>query len=204
MNRTLFPMLFVALLGTPGLAVAGGAGTAARDGQSPLPLVPLGSSSDYAMVEAGTGAPDFSYETLAGGRARLRDLRAQGHVLLVFGASEDVLARLQKETESLSRLGIVPVAVLDWRTGACRGVVRRLGLTYPVVPDPRRTIGAQYNVLDPRTRQDSPAWFVVDRGGRVRGLDRFDWPRESWAVVAASSLGLPAGDMSVPASHPHE
>lgn len=110
------------------------------------------------------------------------------------------LRRLQRESERLTRLGVVPVAVLDWRVGACREVVRRLSLTFPVVPDRQRAIGAQYNVLDPYTRQDSPAWFLVDRAGRVRGLDRFELPREAWVNVASTALGLPAEGSSLPAA----
>lgn len=200
MKRSLLPLVFVVLLGSSGSAFAGG-GIVTAEASKSIPLVPLGSNSEYAVIEAGSNAPDFAYETLAGGGARLRDLRAQGHVLLVFGAGEADLVRLQREADRLTRLGIVPVAVLDWRPGACRGVVKKLSLTFPVVPDPQRTIGAQYNALDPLTRQDAPAWFVVDRRGRVRGLDRFEWPREPWANVATTCLGLPAGDVLVPTSH---
>lgn len=198
LNRILLPLAFAALLGSAGTADATGVGA---DGQKPLPQIPLGSSTEYPVVDAGANAPDFSYETLAGAPARLRDLRAQGHVLLVFGATEPDLRQLELEAGRLKRLGVVPVAVLDWRVGACRSVVKKLSLTFPVVPDPQRTIGAQYNVLDPRTRQHAYAWFVVDRRGRVRGLDRFELPREPWETVAATSLGLPTGDTPRPASN---
>jgi len=200
LNRILLPLAFAALLGPAVTADAAGAGAFGPDGQRLLPQIPLGGGTEYAMVEAGASAPDFAYETLAGGTARLRDLRAQGHVLLVFGAAESDLRRLELESSRLTRLGVVPVAVLDWRVGACRSVVRRLGLTFPVVPDVQRAIGAQYNVLDPRTRQASRAWFVVDREGRVRGLDRFELPREPWVSVAATSLGLPLDDAPRPAA----
>lgn len=196
MKRILLPLAIAGLMGSAGSAVALGA-----DGQKPLPQIPLGSSTEYAMVEAGSGAPDFAYETLAGGTARLRDLRGQGHVLLVFGAAESDLRRLELESGRLTRLGVVPVAVLDWRIGACRSVVRKLALTFPVVPDPQRAIGSQFNALDPRTRQNARAWFVVDRQGRVRGLDRFELPREPWVSVAATSLGLPMDGTPRPASH---
>lgn len=186
-----------ALLGSAGSSVSSAAPGA--DGQKRLPQVPLGGGPDYAMVEPGSSAPDFAYETLAGGDARLRDLRDQGHVLLVFGANEAELRRLDLEYDRLARLGVVPVAVLDWRVGACRSVVRRLSLRYPVVPDPQRAIGAQYNALEARTRQNVRAWFVVDRAGRVRGLDRYELPRGSWADVAASALGLPADGVLRPA-----
>ena len=198
LNRILLPLAFAALLGSADTADAIGVGA---DGQQPLPQIPLGSSTEYAMVEAGANAPDFAYETLAGGTARLRDLRGQGHVLLVFGATEPDLRRLELEAERLTRLGVVPVAVLDWRVGSCRSVVKKLSLSFPVVPDPQRTIGAQYNVLDRRTRQHARAWFVVDRLGRVRGLDRFELPREPWQNIAAKSLGLPTDDTPRPASN---
>lgn len=198
MKRILTTLAAAALLGTAGASVSSAAARA--DGQGRLPQIPLGGGTEYATVESGSSAPDFAYENLAGGDARLRDLRAQGHVLLVFGAKEADLRRLESESGPLTRLGVVPVAVLDWRTGACRSAVRRLSLTYPVVPDPQRAIGAQYNALDPRTRQNVPAWFVVDRQGRVRGLDRFELPRGSWADVAASALGLPADGVPRPAS----
>lgn len=200
MNRTLLPLALAALLGSAGTADALGAGAPVAEGQKPLPQIPLGSSTEYAMVESGASAPDFAYETLAGATARLRDLRGQGHVLLVFGAKENDLRRLELEAGGLTRLGVVPVAVLDWRIGACRSVVRKLALTFPVVPDPQRAIGAQYNALEPRTRQNARAWFVVDRQGRVRALDRFELPREPWVSVAAKSLGLPVDDTPRPAS----
>lgn len=195
MKRILTTLAAAAFLGSAGASVS-----SAADGRDRLPQVPLGSGTEYAMVESGSSAPDFAYENLAGGGARLRDLRGQGHVLLVFGAKEADLLRLESESGRLTRLGVVPVAVLDWRMGACRSAVRRLSLTYPVVPDPQRAIGAQYNALDPRTRQNVRAWFVVDRQGRVRGLDRFELPRASWADVAASALGLPADGVPRPAS----
>jgi peroxiredoxin len=201
LKRILLPMAFLALLGPSGDPLAAAIGPEPANPQSPAPLVPYGTSSEYAMVEAGTNAPDFSYETLAGGSARLRDLLAQGNVLLVFGASDTDLRRLQGESDQLTRLGVVPVAVLDRSVSSCRRTAKKLSLTIPVVPDPQRAIGAQYNALDPRTRQDAPAWFVVDQRRRVRGLDRFELPREPWVSVAATSLGIPPGDWPLPASN---
>jgi len=199
-KRTLLPLAFAVLLGLPGYAAAATFDAPAADG-SRTPIVPLGGGADYAIVVPGSTAPNFAYTTLAGGTARLRDLREQGHVLLVFGGSEEDLRDLAQESSDLTRLGVVPVAVLDWSVGACRDVVKRLGLTYPVVPDAQRAIGAQYNALDPDTRHDARAWFVVDHSGRVRGLDRFEFPVASWSNVAATALGLPMDDAPVPASH---
>ena len=201
MKRFLLPMAFLALFGSSGESLAVVLGPESGDAQSQLPLLPYGGSSEYATVDAGTNAPDFSYESLAGESARLRDLRAQGHVLLVFGATDSDLQHLQAEADRLTHIGVVPVAVLDRGASSCRRTAKKLSLTFPLVPDPQRTIGAQYNSLNPRTRQNAPAWFVVDRRGRVRGLDRFKLPGEMWENVAATSLGLPSSDWPMPASN---
>jgi len=152
-------------------------------------IVPLGLGADYAIVDEGVQAPDFTFESSTGW-LRLHDLRASGHVLLVFAPSDDRLAQLESEREALRALGVLPVAVLDRKLGACRRLSERLHLGFPVVPDPRRVIGAQYNALDPDSRADSPAWFVMSRDGRVRRLAHGSWPDRPWTEVATSALGL--------------
>ncbi len=170
------------------------------EAQTTLPLVPLGTSGEYAWIEVGSSAPDFSYDAIEGGSNRLHDLRAQGPVLLVIGATSDQLAALQREREELLRMGVVPVAVVDARTKSVRRQIGKLGLTYPVIADSRRLIAAQFNALEPNSRAAMPAWFVVDRQGRVRDLNRFVWPSREWSDVAASALGLPREGDSQPAS----
>jgi len=183
----------------PGVASAAGG---PPDPRLSLNMVPLGSGAEYAVVDAGSSAPDFAYESTDGGTRRLRDLRAQGHVLLVFGAGDEHLATMARERDRLIAMGVTPVAVLDMKASACRAVARRLSLEFPVVPDPQRVIGAQFNSLDPRSRHDAPAWFVIDRRGCVRGLDRFEWPTTAWADLAAGALDLATADAPLPASYP--
>lgn len=168
--------------------------------QSPPPLVPLGTSAEYAVLDVGSSAPDFAYQAIGGGWNRLHDLRQQGPVLLVVAAGEEQLASLQREREELLRMGVVPVAVVDRRASACRRHIARLGLTYPVIPDPTRIIAAQFNALDPSSRAAAPAWFVLDERGRVRELNRHQWPNREWADIASSALGLPRSSEPRPAS----
>ena len=184
-------------------------GVVFADGKSPptagdpghaAPLYPTGTNAEYSFVTRGDDAPDFSYEAAGGRWLRLRDLRAQGHVLLVIAPDDERLRALERERRALLALGVVPVAVLDMKSSRCRSIAERLQLGYTVVPDPQRVIGAQFNALEPRSRQDAPAWVVVDRKGRVRGLGRFEWPEAKWTQVAATSLGLPVDVMQSPAS----
>lgn len=165
-----------------------------------LPLVPLGTSGEYAVVDVGSTAPDFSYTALDGAPSRLRDLRAQGPVLLVIGAQEEQLLALQRQRGELLAMGVVPVAVVDHRDGQVRRTVARLGLTYPVIPDARRLIAAQFNSLEPASRAAVPAWFVLDQRGHVRDLDRFAWPEREWTDIASTALGLPRQESPRPAS----
>ena len=165
-----------------------------------LPLYPMGTNAEYSIVATGDDAPDFSFEATGGRWLRLHDLRAQGHVLLVIAPAEERLRALERERRALLTLGVVPVAVLDVKSSRCRSIAERLQLGYTLVPDPNRVIGAQFNALEPRSRQDAPAWIVVDHKGRVRGLGRFTWPAARWTHIAATSLGLPADGVQSPAS----
>lgn len=167
---------------------------------SPLPLIPLGTSGEYAVLDVGSSAPDFSYRTPAGDWGRLHELRQQGPLLLVFAATEEQLTQLQQERTDLLGMGVIPVAVLDRKSGTCRRQIEKLGLTYPVIPDPQRIIAAQFNSLDPTSRAGAPAWFVLDQQGRVRDLNRFQWPSREWADIASNALGLPRANEPRPAS----
>ena len=180
------------------------AGTGPVPAPSPIPaggqpLEPVAGNVDYAIVEVGTQAPDFSFDS-QGRSLRLHDLRSQGHLLLVFVPDEARLVALERERPRLMALGVVPVVLLDQRAGSCAATVRRLGLGYSVIPDPRRVIGAQFNALDPVSRADAPAWFVLSRAGRVYAMEHRAWPERPWSEVAAAALGLPDPDALIPVS----
>lgn len=166
-----------------------------------LPLVPLGTAGEYAVVEVGSSAPDFSFEGPDGSWRRLHDLRGQGSILMVFGATQEQLVALEQQRPQLLRMGIVPVAILDCRRNSCRSTTERLHLNFVVVPDAQRVIAAQFHALSPGSRAHAPAWFVLDQRGNVRALSRFEWPTRAWTEVAGNALGLPVLDAPVPASH---
>ena len=170
MKRLIAPTV-LALFATVSLAGPGPVTPSLPTPAGGQPFEPVDGSANYAIVEVGTQAPDFSFDS-QGRSLRLHDLRAQGHLLLVFAPDEARLVALERERPRLMALGVVPVVVLDRRAGSCAATVRRLGLGYSVIPDPRRVIGAQFNVLDPLSRADAPAWFVISRTARGPR-----WPR---------------------------
>ena len=81
-------------------------------------------------------------------------------------------------------------------------ISRRLGLTFPVIADPAAIIATQFNLVGPPTGRAWPGWFVLDRTGRVRALDRGKLPRGGFAGVAFRALSIPAPDAARSASSP--
>jgi peroxiredoxin len=150
-------------------------------------------------VERGDRAPDFAWQSEDNRWRRLHDLNHQGAVLLVFGAEDAALTAIERERETIMRQGALPVAVLDMRNGVAWATGRKLGLHYLVVPDSRRVIASQFNAMDPGGERAAPAWFVVDRDGRVRAMKRGPLPAQGFTAIVGAALGTPGSAATVPA-----
>jgi peroxiredoxin len=168
--------------------------------RTPTTLSAAPSEPPVTVVAPGDPAPDVSWDGAGARPQRLRDLRVQGHVLLVFSPTETQLRALERERDGLLDVRVLPVAVLDRSAASTARLARRLGLNYIVVPDPRNVVAAQFNVLDPATRHASPAWFVVDRSGHVRALDRRGVPDGGYMQLATRALALASPDAILPGS----
>src|SRR5258705_2730912 len=149
-------------------------------------------------VRVGDLAPDFSFEAFDGKWRNLRDLRVQGSVLLVIAPDRDQLSALERERATLIERGILPVAILDATPRGTASTIRKLGLHYSVISDPLRVIGAQFNAIESRTHAAVPAWFVVDRSGLVRALDRGRFPSNGDTAPAGEGLGIPGPGATLP------
>ena len=147
----------------------------------------------------GDRAPKFSWQGEDGHTVNLQDLYAQGNLLVVFGANDATLRTIENERDPLLDLGVVPVAVVNARNGAVWSTGRRLGLHFPLVPDSRRVLAGQFDAVDEIRQTALPAWFVVDRGGRVRALHREGLPESGFPRLAATVLAIPAKDVPLPA-----
>lgn len=145
-------------------------------------------------------APDFSYQTADGRWRHLHEMVRTGPVLLVFGATDLVLRSLEHEREPLMDLGVIPVVVLEGRSGPARSTVERLGLRYTVIADSRSVIAEQFNAVNPTTGRQLASLFVIDRGCRVRALERVSLPVRGYVSLAANALGIAQRDVPLPAS----
>ena len=150
-------------------------------------------------VELGDRAPDFSFQGEDNRWRRLHDLLEQGPVFIVFGAESEVLQAIERERDAIIKLGVVPVALLDLKGRHAWAMAKRLGLRYLVIPDSRRVIAGQFNVVEASGQRTVPAWFVVDRSGSVRALRRGSLPLKGYPSRIASALALPDPGAGVPA-----
>jgi peroxiredoxin len=169
-----------------------------ESGRPAIALQSGGPEPPASEVRVGDLAPDFSFEGFDGRWRNLHDLRVQGPVLLVIAPDSDPLLSLERERASLVGRGIVPVAVVDAPLRAVASWTRKLNLHYTVIPDPRRVIAEQFNAIQSRTHAAVPAWFVIDRSGRVRALERGRFPTDGFLSVAAQALGLPTPGVALP------
>lgn len=151
-------------------------------------------------VILGDTAPDFSYQGTDGRWLHLHDLVQQGSALLVFGANDVVLRAIEHDRDRLMDLGVIPVAVLDVRGGAARGLVQRLSLRYLVIADARGVIAGQFNAVDQPSGRQVPSLFVLDRARRVREVARGNIPVRGFVSLAANALGMPEPETPLPAS----
>jgi peroxiredoxin len=167
-------------------------------GPAPAPstATPAGSSTtaptDTPRPKYGSGnrAPDFQYQSYDELWQSLHNVLEHGDVLLVFGASDVDLRTLERERETLMKGGLIPLAVMERNDRDVWASVRRLGLTFSLMADPRGAIGSQYGVYDPSLGHSVGSWFLIDRKGKVRSSG-IGMPSQSWLALASNAFGRP-------------
>jgi len=150
------------------------------------------SETPRSALTSGRRAPDFQYQSYDNLWQSLHNVLEHGDVLLVFGATDVDLRTLERERESLMKSGVMPLAVLEHNDRDVWASVRRLGLTYSLLADPKGAIGSQFGVFDASLGRSRSAWFVIDVKGRVRQTGG-DMPSIGWTSVATTALGRPLG-----------
>lgn len=192
-------MLIVLILAASLSAVVSGTAVAGDDTPQSTPVAVNASQPESVPAErpkVGTGhrAPDFQYQSYDQLWQNLHNVLEHGDVLLVFGASDVDLRTIEREREILLRTGVTPLAVVEKNERDVWATVRRLGLTFSLLSDPRGVIGDQYGLFDASLGRSQTAWFVIDKKGKVRQSGT-TMPRQSWPTVAALALGrsVPGG-----------
>ena len=185
-----------AILLAAGLLVAAHSPAAAGDDQNQVQpaaftnSMPAPAPEEPLRFTPGSRAPDFQYQSYDQLWQNLHNVLEHGDVVLVFGASDVDLRTLEREREILLRTGVTPLAVVEKNEREVWAAVRRLGLTFSLLADPRGVIGSQYGVFDGSIGRSRTAWFVIDKKGKVRQSGTA-MPQQSWPTVAALALGRP-------------
>lgn len=141
-----------------------------------------------ATPTVGDVAPDFTYQSHEYLWQNLHNMLEQGHVLLVFGATEADLRRLEADRDRLLRQGVLPVAVIEQREGDVWKLLRKADVSFSLLSDPHGAIAEQYGVYQPEVRGAHAAWFLVDQSGRVRETGTGALLHE-WSERTAVALG---------------
>ena len=150
------------------------------------------SETPRSALTSGRRAPDFQYQSYDNLWQSLHNVLEHGDVLLVFGAGDVDLRALERERETLVKGGVLPLAVLEKPDREVWASVRRLGLTYSIMADPRGAIGAQYGVFDPSLARSNTSWFFIDRRGKIRSSG-IGMPTQGWLGLASNAFGRPFG-----------
>ena len=194
LHKILLAVSLLAVVSAPASAAGDAGQTETLESSAPA------ASAERPKVVPGSKAPDFQYQSYDQLWQSLHNVLEQGDVLLVFGASDVDLRTLEREREILLRSGVTPLAVVEKSERDVWASVRRLGLTFSLLSDPRGVIGAQFGVYDASLGRSQTAWFVIDKKGKVRQAGT-TMPRQSWPTVAALALGraVPGGVKSTSA-----
>jgi peroxiredoxin len=173
---------------------------------APAATVPSVASSPTAPADTprpkyGTGnkAPDFQYQSYDDLWQNLHNVLEHGDVLLVFGATDVDLRTIERERETLMKGGLIPLAVVEKNDRDVWASVRRLGLTFSLMADPRGAIGSQYGVYDASLGRSVGSWFLIDKKGKVRSSG-IGMPAQSWLALASNAFGRPFGTNTQTAS----
>jgi peroxiredoxin len=148
---------------------------------------------------SGKKAPDFQYQSYDDLWQNLHNVLEHGDVLLVFGAGDLDLRTIEREKEVMVKGGLIPLAVVEKSDRDVWASVRRLGLTFSLMADPRGAIGSQYGVYDASLGRSVGSWFMIDRKGKVRSSG-IGMPAQSWLALASNAYGRAFGDGTKPAS----
>ena len=118
----------------------------------------------------------------------LHDMLASGDVLLVFAPTDAQLLALESEADSLRAHGVFPVGVRQCTDAANRATIKHLGLSVRLMADPHAELAGDFRLATSSGSGTKPAWFVVDRKGRVRALSHQPLPVKGLTRIVTGTL----------------
>lgn len=121
----------------------------------------------FKPVVPGSLAPEFSFKNLKGEQVRLSDYRGQVVLLNVWATwcrpCVEELPSMEKLYQELKDKGFTILALsIDKNESPVKRFVEKLGLTFPVLLDPKNRITRLYRTTG------VPETFIIDRDGIIK------------------------------------
>jgi len=123
--------------------------------------------------QVGQIAPDFTLRGPQGQPVTLSEYRGKKNVVLVFyplafsPVCSHQLPQVQEQMPRFEALETVVFGISVDSHWSNTAFAHKLGLSFPLLSDFKRTASADYGVLNPETQVGGRAVFVIDREGRV-------------------------------------
>ena len=134
--------------------------------------------------------------------ARAKDARRLGTIRMLKSQMKYREIEKGQALEDADVIAVIGSMIKQRKDSAAQSLSRKLHLTYPMIADPMNVIAAQFNVLGRNTLRARPAWFVVDKSGKVRALSREGLPERGYLRIACAALDLPSPDGTVTTGMP--
>ena len=137
-----------------------------------------------ATLEVGQIAPDFKLKGPGGQFVTLSEFRGSKNVVLAFfplafsPVCSHQLPSIQKDLERFRDLDAEVMGISVDSHWANEAFARHLGLTFPLLADFRREVGAAYGVLLPEAGHSGRAIFIVDKEGKIAYVDVTSTPNQ--------------------------
>ena len=97
------------------------------------------------------------------------------------------LTAVEGEAETMREQGVNVIAVFNHGESANCSKIERLRLSFSLLSDPRGDIASQVQVAA-ESGPPRPSWFLVNRDGRLCGLERGALPAIGFARLVAGAL----------------
>jgi mycoredoxin-dependent peroxiredoxin len=135
-------------------------------------------NSHGGPLKPGDRAPDFDLYDQNGRQVKLADYRGKKTVVLAFyvraftsGCTREMKA-YQADIPKFEGVDTQVIGISVDSEARNKAYAESLGLTFPVVSDPHRTVSRQYGVLMPVIRWAKRVTFIIDKEGIIQSIQR--------------------------------
>ena len=124
--------------------------------------------------QIGEFAPEFTAPSTSGRDVSLSEYRGRSNVLLAFfplaftGTCTKELACFSEDFDRFAAGGVVILPISVDAVPSLREFKNKLGMKTDLLSDFRRDISRSYGVLNDERFYSNRAYFLIDRGGRLR------------------------------------